>query len=494
MAALCAGCDAFEESLPQIPYEISQNELSRFFTSAEIQRALPLERTHTLLSPEGKSIGSFALIASHQDQAIEISQETSLFPELTPNSIGTHYAFRFHFGTVTPYALHDAEYWVDGNRVAHLERKIDGRWTEEGIVSLPREFREITALDFLAPSLWVSRVPTTLFNASLEHYRILPLSIEPEKVTRQIQNISDDLIHTPHQTWNRNGALLEEHEPSYRLAPQAVQAPIAQTLPMYLWYQVPNRTSRLEPVREATFKLCGENCSPRGTGFWVSNDGWFLTAKHLLAHHEPNSFHSGDILPLQIASPENSSLPLHIEKISDRLDYILGRADLPHTPCVSIASPHEPDASSDYYIVGYPSPTPHPISRYFSNGIDLYFSEGHLIQNPNLNHVLPRMIPSLSRRTSELQNIFLQFIQNTAAHSLFEASVGPGQSGGPIVNSNGQVTGIVSLWFAQSLLAYQFPESHQYRNAIGLKIEEIYDEIVEEFGTAPFRCTPKNTP
>ncbi|MES2769827.1 MAG: serine protease [Bdellovibrionota bacterium] len=93
---------------------------------------------------------------------------------------------------------------------------------------------------------------------------------------------------------------------------------------------------------------------------------------------------------------------------------------------------YKPD-SNDYFAMGYPQKTLRK-SKMNSNGFDLFLSKGKLVSSSNyLDQIEWKSIEQRDSEAKFFSNEYLNF---------FDIDVVPGNSGGPIFNSDGDVVGI----------------------------------------------------
>lgn len=135
-----------------------------------------------------------------------------------------------------------------------------------------------------------------------------------------------------------------------------------------------------------------------GSGFVVSSDGYIMTAGHVVAGTET----------VQVMFRSGLELEGKVERVEENID--VGLVRIPgsgHTPLV--ISSAEPTLGTDIYVIGNPSALTETLNFSVARGI-------------------------LSAKRDLDGKTYLQT----------DASVNPGNSGGPVLNQEGQVVGIVS--------------------------------------------------
>jgi S1-C subfamily serine protease len=133
-----------------------------------------------------------------------------------------------------------------------------------------------------------------------------------------------------------------------------------------------------------------------GSGFFLNTAGYVVTAAHVLA----------DASEITVKTRLGEALPAELIRISQKLDVALLRVKKGSAACFSI-DPALPPPGADVYAIGSPA-------------------------SEQLSFSLTRGIVSGSRTFDETP-----FLQT-------DASISPGNSGGPLVNQAGQVAAIVS--------------------------------------------------
>lgn len=219
----------------------------------------------------------------------------------------------------------------------------------------------------------------------------------------------------------------------------------------------------LKSVRDATFCIELPNQAqhgmpmPAGTGFFVSPDGWFVTAAHVLKKSEPDNYEQRDDIDKAWLTKESSGLgssmcqfitlghvllqydfallKVNFEKNSNK-EWLKGRDEFPY---INISS-RKLEMGESVYSFGY------PLSTGQAQKI-----KGGIIGSTQLS---PRLTSAVV--SSDLDKTQMIMTDSDPKHYVLDKALNYGNSGGPIIASE---TGCVHAFCSRFQPVY-IPQHH----------------------------------
>ena len=213
----------------------------------------------------------------------------------------------------------------------------------------------------------------------------------------------------------------------------------------YFSFMIP-RT--LERTKNATFQVLTPHTdpklkgfpTPKGTGFFVSDDGYFLTARHVVVNPDGTFV---DFKNVRLVKPEYTGVGvIGLELVDDyhQFDICLLKADFNKVKAQDFFKTNKgfaflqidyevPPEGSEVYSFGYPLPT-----------IDVKISEKMMI---GFHYYCPRVTSAII--SSHYEVIGVVFGQKYPTCYVIDKALNYGNSGGPIVlQGNGKVISLCS--------------------------------------------------
>ena len=160
--------------------------------------------------------------------------------------------------------------------------------------------------------------------------------------------------------------------------------------------------------REAYDSPAATNLAATGSGFFVSKDGFFLTNYHVVEGRR------------KIQLMTNSGVvKAHIVRIEPDVDLALLKAESGDYATLSFFRPMSPTLGEDIFTIGFPM--------------------------PDIQGFSPKMTKGVVSSLNGIQDEDLQY--------QIDASIQPGNSGGPLVNNNGEIVGVIVASLRDSYIA-----------------------------------------
>lgn len=186
----------------------------------------------------------------------------------------------------------------------------------------------------------------------------------------------------------------------------------------------------LDRVKQGVFQVVsiGPDAERTGTGFLISSDGFAITNTHVIAG-------ATAIRAIYKTSAATLEMPAQLWAIDPTMDLALLKLNFSGPPSLMLPLKicrREPRVGEDVYVIGFPAPVGYTVTRGIAGAVKL-FSE------------LPEEMREGSAYLSESK-----WIQTDCA-------MNRGNSGGPLVNGEGQVVGVNTwVWRQDEVVGVHF--------------------------------------
>jgi hypothetical protein len=243
----------------------------------------------------------------------------------------------------------------------------------------------------------------------------------------------------------------------------------------------------LKRTKDATFSIELPNHnyngmpSPSGTGFFVSHDGWFVTAAHVITENGQSDGPKRDISKAVLSKESRFSdgdfpVPIMLQSVSlsfvdPLIDFALLKVDFQSNvtktwlkdkkefPYIKISS-RELEEGEQVYSFGYPLPEVW-VKKYFHMNI------GH-------SGLCPRVTSAIISSTFEKQKMIMT--NNDPKVYVLDKALNYGNSGGPIVATDtGKVHAFCSRF--QPVLIPQHHLLDNQKRPLGIMIPSLYGVV-----------------